>query len=69
MFSLLFIKMESLYKYILMSVIVLYITGKLHIVNNVFTFIELTMPSCVLIPVSSMAVEFIFDALERLFIF
>ena len=61
--------MHSLYKYILMSAMVLHMTGKLHIVNNVFTFIELTMPSCVLIPVSSMAVEFIFDALERLFIF
>ena len=52
-----------------MSAMVLHMTGKLHIVNNVFTFIELTMPSCVLIPLSTMTVEFIFDALERLFIF
>lgn len=61
--------MQSLYKYILMSAMVLHMTGKLHIVNNVFTFIELTMPSCVLIPLSTMTVEFVFDALERLFIF
>ena len=52
-----------------MSAMVLHMTGKLHIVNNVFTFIELTMPSCVLIPLSTMAVEFIFDALERLYIY
>ena len=52
-----------------MTVIVLLVTGKLCIIENVFSFMFMPMPSSVLIPLSTKAVEVIFDTFERLFIF